>query len=93
MLVVLAAGKTRSSSTMLKAKFNTIHNKCMERTDYCMKRVSTPTPTIGRTATAVEANLNETAREMISKNKPKLSTHKGELPRKSLRRDEMERVD
>ena len=68
MLVVLAAdNKTRSSSTMLKAKFNSIHEKCMETTDYCMKRVSAPMPTIVPAATAVEANLNEIAREMISK--------------------------
>jgi hypothetical protein len=93
MLVVLAADKTRSSSTMLKANFNTIHEKCMESTDYCMKRVPTPMPTIVRAATAVEANLNDTAREMISKVKPKLSTHKGPPPRKSMRPEEMKKVD
>jgi hypothetical protein len=94
MLVVLAAdNKTRSSSTMLKAKFNNIHEKCMETTDYCMRRVPTPMPTIVRAATAVEANLNDIAREMISKMKPKLSTHKGPLPRKSMHPNEMNEVD
>ena len=94
MLVVLAAdNKTRSSSTMLKAKLNAIHEKCMETTDYCMKRVPTQIPTIIRAATAVEANLNEVAREMISKTKPKLSTHKESSPRKSMHPDEMKNVD
>jgi hypothetical protein len=91
MLVVLAAD--RSSSTMLKAKFNTIHEKCMETTDYCMKRVSTPMPTIVRAATAVEANLNKIGREMISEMNPRLSTHKGGPPRKSMHPDEMKKVD
>lgn len=93
MLVVLAADNTRSSSTVLKAEFNTIHEKCMESTDYCMKRVSTPMPTIVRAATAVEANLNEIAWEMISKRKPELSTHEGRAPRKSMHPDEMKKVD
>jgi len=78
---------------VLKAKFNTIHKKCMESTDYCMKRVSTPMPTIVRVATAVEANLNKIARDMIIKMKPQLSTHKGGPPRKSMHPDEMKKVD
>lgn len=94
MLVVLAAdNKTRSPSTILKAEFNAIHEKCMKTADYCMKRVPTPMPTIVRAATAVEADLNDIAREMIHKMKPELSTHKGPQPRKSMHPDEMKKVD
>jgi hypothetical protein len=88
MLVVLAAD--RSSSIVLKDKLNTIYKKCMETTDYCIKRVST---TIVRVTTAVEANLNENAREIISKRKPKLSIHEGRAPRKSLHPNEMKEAD
>jgi hypothetical protein len=50
-------------------------------------------PTIVRAATAVEANLNKIGREMISEMNPRLSTHKGGPPRKSMHPDEMKKVD
>jgi hypothetical protein len=93
MLVVLSADKTRSTAAKLKGKFNDIHKNC-ETTDYCMKRVPVPSiPSIVRVATAVEANLNENARQMISENRPRLSTHEGKTPRKSMPSDEMKKMN
>jgi hypothetical protein len=88
--LVLSADKTRSTAAKLKGKFNDIHKNC-ETTHYCMKRV--PVPSIVRVATAVEANLNENARQMISDNRPRLSTHEGEAPRKSMPSDEMKKMN
>lgn len=93
MLIVSSTSAARAPSTALKDRFNALGTECMRSRDYCTTPVPRPTLGIVRTATAVEANLNEKARETISTTRPNLSTYEGgKQPRKSLRRDEMEKM-
>ncbi len=89
MIIVLSEGHHRSSSTILRQKFEGIHSRCMSDNNYCL----TPTPVsrVSRPATAVEANLSVTAKLTIAESNPKLLSYDKALGiRKSTRLEQLD---
>jgi hypothetical protein len=94
MLVVISEDKKRSSSGALREKFDDFCLKCMDTNDldYCTKGI--PIRRMFKSATAVEAILNETAEKMIKENQSdlELETYEGKT-RRSMLPENLEKID
>ena len=96
MLVVLSEDGKRASSGALSTKFQEVYSKCLGTSglDYCMKGIPRPMPGFARSATAVQAILNENAKKTMKDNPPdmELEIHAGKL-RKSMPEKDLENID
>ncbi|RDL36222.1 uncharacterized protein BP5553_06834 [Venustampulla echinocandica] len=96
MLIVLSQDRKRALSWELKERFEQIHLKCMDDSDqgYCIRGV--PIQRDARSASVVEANLNDIAKLTISEHRPDLPTHDiardGEA-RKSMLPEDLKNMD
>jgi hypothetical protein len=93
MLIVLSQEKKRASSGILRGKFQDFYSKCLDKNpDYCLKGI--PEFRLKRAQTAVEATLNETAREKIMENPTDLEVeiHEGKT-NKALGEKALENID
>jgi hypothetical protein len=95
MLIVLSQDRRRLPSGKLRTKFANLHLECMKSSDYCVKG----SPDIRRpfrSATVVEANLNDVAKLAIADNKPELATY-DPTPDRQIRRSmlpkDLEEID
>jgi hypothetical protein len=96
MLVVISKDKKRPPSGTLRNKFEGFYSMCLNPADpgYCTKGMPSPLPIVARSATAVDAILNETAEKLMEDNPPDLEIeiHVGKT-RKSMLPEQLAKID
>ncbi|KAM5341700.1 hypothetical protein ACJ41O_014731 [Fusarium nematophilum] len=91
MLVVLEANRARSPSGLLLAKLEAIQSKCRDPA-YCLQQAPPQRRDAARGAPAVEANLNDFAKQMLEDHHVRLPFHIGRT-NKPLTPEELARLD
>ena len=96
MLVVLSEHKKRSSSGVLRGKFEHFYSRCMDPQDqdYCTKGAPVPLPKVFKAATGVGVILNETAQKLMEDYPLDIETEiHTERIRESMKPEDLAKID